>query len=358
MNILFIGHLYEKSGWGEAAKNYLRALLTTNNNIVARSITCRDPKCELSPEIEVCLNKDIPENVDFTIQNVLPNFMSWNEQTKNIGLFFTETYNLEITPWVNHLSMMDELWVPNIDMIYEFGKLKKPIKYMPCPIEPINSDIKPLDIPNNGRYTFYFIGEFNKRKNVETLVRAFHREFGNNEPVTLLLKLYKYGVPDSAVNKEADEKIRQIKQEMRLYTSIDEYNKEILITEYMPRNALLRLHKSCNCFVMPSYGEGMCLPAMDALAVGNIALAGKSGGPKDFIPHSCQISGRYEPISGYNTIPGFGTSRELWYSIDPLDLQKKMRAAYNRELTTSSRIDNLTYDIIGKEMEKNFVIDN
>jgi glycosyltransferase involved in cell wall biosynthesis len=358
MNVLFIGHLHELSGWGMAAKNYLRALLTTGHNVIARSIVCRDPKVQLSPEIEETLNKPIPSQIDYTIQNVLPNFMSWNEDTHNIGLFFTETVNIQNTPWIDNLKLMDELWVPNTDMLEEFSILNKPIRYMPCPVEHINSNIEPLDINTNGKYVFYFIGELNKRKNIETLIRAYHREFSNNEPVSLLLKVYQYGVPNNIVNQEINRLIRDIKTEMRMYSTLTEYNNEIIVTEYMHRDILLRLHKSCDCFVIPSYGEGMCLPAVDALAVGNLVLGTNFGGPKDFLPKSCKVNGRLEPISGYNTVPGFGTARELWCSIDPLDLQIKMRAAYNGTLSptiSKSNIETLTYDIIGKEMEKAFV---
>lgn len=333
MNILFIGHFYEKSGWGDAAKLYLKALLKTGHNVIARSIAVLDdapPPSEEFNFVQECLNKELPETVDICIQNILPSFMSYYGGCKNVGLFFTETYNLKDTPWISNLSLMDELWCPNADMMLEFSYLPQPKKYVPCPIDIVDTtNITNLDLPTKNNYTFYFIGEFTRRKNVEALVKAFYREFHCNEPVSLVLKTYKYGMNDEEVKKALDSTVRHIQSEMRMYKTTDEYIKPILINQYTSRHDVLRLHKSCDCLVIPSCGEGTCLPAMDALLVGNDVVASDIGGLRDFIPLTTRVRGRLEPVFGHPTIAGFGTSRELWFSIDPLDLQAKMRHAYN-----------------------------
>lgn len=336
MNILFVGHLYEKSGWGNAAKLYLKALLLTGHNVIARAIVVSDDKRDLSDEcrgIQDCLNKPLPDKIDVCIQNILPTYMSYYGGCKNIGLFFVETYNLKSTPWMANIALMDEIWCPSMDTIPEFSHLPQRKVCIPCPIELVDtSKLTKLDIPHRHNYIFYFIGEFIKRKNVEALVKAFYREFDINEPVMLLLKTYKYGADDNDVRKAVDSMVKHIKKEMKIYKTIDEYSKTILINQDMSRTDILRLHKTCDCFVMPSYGEGACLPAMDALMVGNHVVGSDIGGLRNFISYQTRVRGRLEPVFEHNTVPGFGSSRELWFSIDPLDLQAKMRYVYeNRD---------------------------
>jgi glycosyltransferase involved in cell wall biosynthesis len=332
MNILFIGHLYEKSGWGDAARAYLKSLILTGHNIIARSIHVIDSPIEFVDDlryVQDCLNKDMPSNINVCIQNVIPSYMTYYGGCKNIGLFFTETYNLNDTPWISNLSLMDELWLPNTDMINEFDYLPQPKFYIPCPIEQINTDnLTKMDLPTQGNYTFYFVGELIKRKNIDALIRAFYREFHTNESVSLMLKTYKYGASDADVNKATDSVVKHIQQNMKLYKTMDEYKKPILVNQHMSRIDMLRLHKSCDCLVIPSYGEGTCLPAMDAIMVGNNVISSDIGGMRHFVPYELRVKGRLEPVFEHNTINGFGTSRELWFSIDPLELQKKMRYVF------------------------------
>lgn len=332
MNILFIGHLYEKSGWGDAARAYLKSLVLTGHNIIARSVQVLDKATEFKDDLQYvqdCLNKELPSDINLCIQNIIPSYMSYYGGCKNVGLFFTETSCLQDTPWISNLSLMDELWIPNIDMVNEFDYLPQPKFYIPCPIEHINTDnLTKIDLPTQGNYTFYFVGELIKRKNIEALIKAFYREFHTNESVSLVLKTYKYGASDTDANKATDSIVKHIQQEMKLYKTIDEYKKPILINQYMSRMDMLKLHKSCDCFVMPSYGEGTCLPAMDALMVGNDVIASDTGGMRHFVPYEYRVKGRLEPVFEHHTINGFGTSRELWFSVDILDLQKKMRFVF------------------------------
>lgn len=334
MNILFVGHLYENSGWGNAAKLYLKALIATGYNIVARSIRVCDPVKELEPELQACLDKKMPEKLDYCIQNILPTYMTKVGGCTNIGLIYTETTNIEVTPWAQHLKLMDMIWCPNMQQKSTLSFLPQKKHYVPCPVEMVDPTSVPrIDIPNNGKYTFYFIGDLIERKNVNALIRAFHREFKNTEQVALVLKTYKYGVEDVQVHKAMDEMIHSIKKDMKLYPNIADYHKEIVINQYMLPQDLLKLHKSCDCFVMPSYGEAICLPAADAAMIGNPVIGSDTGGLPMYSTY--RINGRLEPVHHHNTIPGFGTARELWFSVDPLHLQKLMRQAFTSKAKSS-----------------------
>ena len=83
----------------------------------------------------------------------------------------------------------------------------------------------------------------------------------------------------------------------------------------------------------PSFGEAWCIPAFDAMAMSNIVIAGRTGGPQDYINHGVTgflVDGSMEPIFGeQESLEGFGTARELEFDISVSDMQKQMRRAYH-----------------------------
>ena len=91
-----------------------------------------------------------------------------------------------------------------------------------------------------------------------------------------------------------------------------------------------RLHKTCNCFVMPSHGEAWCIPAFDAMGFGNTPICTNVGGMADFVGNAgLLVSGRWEPVCGMtDTFTDLFTAEENWYSVDINDLCRTMREVY------------------------------
>jgi glycosyltransferase involved in cell wall biosynthesis len=176
-----------------------------------------------------------------------------------------------------------------------------------------------------------FICEFNFRKRISALLRAFHLEFSPSEPVSLTIKSSKFGWSPEQTNNELQKVCLGVKQNLKIYSSIDKYHSEVLISSHLTEEQLRGLHIACDCFVSASYGEAICLPILDALATGNQVVASNEGGPKDILKEGVGylVGGRYESVFGMmDTFSDLYTGREEWFDISVNDLRKKMRKSF------------------------------
>jgi glycosyltransferase involved in cell wall biosynthesis len=128
----------------------------------------------------------------------------------------------------------------------------------------------------------------------------------------------------------------------------------------MPDSAIIALHETCDCFVMPSYGEGWNLPAFDAMAMGKTPIVTACTSMSEFInPTNGYLIPSYtEPCFGMmNTIDGLYTSRQTWERISVYSLRKAMREAFeNRKDVSKARnginnAENFSYENVGKQIK-------
>jgi glycosyltransferase involved in cell wall biosynthesis len=251
-----------------------------------------------------------------------------NKFEKNVGMFCVETSNVLYTGWPIRFEQMDEIWMPDrhsLNAVKE-SKIKTPAKVIPIPTDITKYQQKlgklDLGIPE-GTFIFYFIGEFHRRKNLLSLLKAFHTEFGRQEPVALVLKT---NGDIEAIN----EMCNKIKNGLKMYPSIHNYHQETIINHRLSDEDILKLHETGDCFVMPSYGETWAIPAFDAMAKGNVVISTQVGGMQDYL-QSCGrlVGGREEPVFAlFETFQDTGTSYENWTSVDINLLRKAMRGAY------------------------------
>jgi glycosyltransferase involved in cell wall biosynthesis len=361
-----VGHYREASGWGQVTRDQILALDRAGIPVVPRSLDLGLAWAPV-PDRILELEQGDPTKCEIIVQHVLPHYMKYdNHFRKNIGMFELETQNIQHTQWVDHLNIMDELWVPCQDMLNLSG-IKKRTLWVPhaCDEQEYQQDIPDIVLQHlTNKFIFYFIGTFNRRKHLAALIRAFHTEFDSFEPVELVIKTNKPGMDSESLAQEVTSMCLKIKENLRLYDSKDRYKKETIITADIPRDQLLGLHKACDCFVMPSFGEAWCAPLFDAMAMSNIVIAGKFGGPKDYINNEISgllVEGSMEPVFGETeAFPGFGTARELEFDISISDLQKKMRQAYHlthveRQLMGSAAsliAARHSYAVIGERMKE------
>lgn len=346
--ILFISHICQPTGFGTAAKNYLLAL-DTQFDVIARSVPIQGD-VEQTGKLKKLLEKPA-EPCDICIQHLLPHYMEYDGNfARNIGLFVTETYNLSYHNWISRLNLMDEIWVPNAHMMAfaQQNGIIPSTKLLPhaFDIKEYEQPYEVLELPTS--FKFYTIAEFIKRKNLAALIRAFHNEFTPNEPVELIIK-----TNSSQIGPFID----SIKTKMKLYRSLDDYKKEQVIIQRLDRKEILRLHKSCDCYVNTSFAEGFCIPAFEAMAFNNFCISSPIG--IDYLKNYTRamiLTGRNEPcFRAMETFGDHNTSSELWFSIDILDLMSKMRAVYEKDWPQGNGLKiakQHSYDEIGKQAKK------
>lgn len=371
MNILFIGPYRQSDGWGQASREYLRALSFTNNNVISRPIYLnQQQEFDDFPEFEEfeCKNSN---DIDVVIQNCLPSHFRKYGEMKNIGISFFETCNISNTPWVSSINIMDEIWVSSYfeqNTLSDSG-VNIPVRIVNIPTDVLKYDkeYEPFDFNRHkDDFKFYFIGEYVGRKDINSLLLAFHREFKVHEPVQLVLKLNKVGHDPSFLLELVRRDIKNFKSSVGIHKDINDYKQEIIIPTYLSQEELYGVHKACDCFVMPSSGEAFCLPAFDAMAFGKMSVINSFTSMSSYIVHSNNglwvDAHRTPAITTDRPLPYLYNGLDEWYQIDVLDLQDQMRIAYDHrfgylkdnvaEFSKQNILPEYTYQSVAKVMNK------
>lgn len=362
MKVLYLSHNRENSGWSQAAINQALALDSVGIDVVSRTIKLNDKEPVL-PERILELEAKGSKGCDVVIQHVLPQYMDYNHKLRNIGLFVAETDSILFTGWPQKLNQMDEVWVPNHDMVGMCRRsgVEVDIHVVPHAInmDKFQAEVEPLDIPPiQDTYNFYFIGEFIRRKRLSALVEAFHAEFDRNELVSLVIKSHHPGSDADQSKKMIMELCNQVKRNLRLYANDYDYHSEIIISRFLTEAQLASLHKQCHCMVQPSYGESWSIPSSDSLGFGNDVIAGNVGGFKEYVNPDLLIDGHMTPVFGADAVlHNLHTGREQWFSINIADLMKKMRFCLENyrkngilKVENRARIEAFSYENVGQLM--------
>jgi len=343
MKVLFVGVYRDGTGWGNAALNYILALDAAGVDVVPRAIKLNNVQAEV-PERIIELEQKSERGCNVTIQYVLPHQLDYDGNFDlNVCIYSTETSNFRRSGWSSFINRMDEAWVNNSQMVRSSieSHVTIPIRMIPlcCDTTRYEQDYEPFDLAiEEDKFVFYTIGEITKRKNLPALLKAFHTEFRNNENVELVIKGSYPGRSPADSKRGLQHQTLSIKQDLKLFDDPELYTPEVLITNRLTEEEVMRLHARCDCFVSSSYGESWCMPAFDAMAMGNTPICSRIGGMEDYLGQGggWLVKGRLEPASGsFDTFPYLYVAHENWFSIDVLELMKTMRSAY--ELSTDTR---------------------
>lgn len=366
MKVLYIGHYRDGTGYGQAAQDYILALDSVGVDVVARPFRLNNSTAQIPKRLQELESKS-SVGATHCIQHTLPIHMDFNGRfKKNIALFASETEGMENTSWVPKLKAMDHIWVINKQMDDEWSKNlqhKNPIMVIPhaVDINKFRGQYEQVDIPPAvGHFKFYFVSELSRRKNLVALLRAFHSEFAWNEPVSLVIKTHISGVNPQETQQKVSDLCRLVKQDLKLLP-VERYKKEVVITDNLSEHDLMRLHATCDCLVVPSFGEAWSLPAMDALGMGNPVIVPDIPGQFEFVGDS--LNGfRVEAHRDYclgqtGTFPDLYTGEETWWSVSVEGLMSAMRCAFelgNGEMNDYARAtpEKFSYEKVGAMMKE------
>tara|TARA_Y100000389_G_scaffold116917_1_gene114124 strand:- start:4985 stop:6079 length:1095 start_codon:yes stop_codon:yes gene_type:complete len=335
MKVLYIGNYKDGTGWANACINNILALDAVGVEVVPRAITfnnsagsCPDRILELENNSEV--------GCDICIQHTLPHLYSYDSKFKNIGFIATETSNFIESSWQHHANLMDEIWVPTQSCKNACiqSEITQPVKIAPHSLDIskynsvkyLNQGSKIDNLINT--FNFVFVGEFVERKNIQALVKAFHMEFEPDEPVNLYIKTSQQSL-DYVQNY-----FKQIKQGLKLRK---EYKEEVVICGQLGKEDYMSTISQCHSFVMPSRGEGFCIPALEAMAMGIPVIYTEGTGMDDFCSGSAVKSSEIPCFGAMSTIDYLYTANEKWRKIDLEDLMVSMREVFmkwNTEIAT------------------------
>ena len=342
MKIRYIGNFNDGTGWAKASTYNALALDAAGYDVYCKEVKYNNNSIVLEDKITELLAKQT-DSVDIVVQHCLPSDYRYFGGVKNIGFVALETLSLSNVLWLKKINMMDEVWVPNKaskECLVTSGIPADKIKVFNHSFNyqriKENKNIAKISELNSS-FNFVFVGEFNKRKNLESLLVAFHNEFKKNENVNLYIK--------TLGNIETIYTFCQsVKDRMKKHNS---YKREVIISNIVPEDQLLSTMSQCHAFVMPSHGEAWCYPAMEAMAIGLPVIYTSGIGIDDYNTGEFKVKSKKVPCYGANgnsELPDLYTSSDNWLEIDILDLQKQMRDIY-----TMYTLNNREYSILSNQ---------
>lgn len=371
MNILFVGPYRQNDGWGHATRDYIRALSTNPDyNITIQPIYLSSHDASFNDEKLLSLEKSRYDHYDMVIQKTLPDCFTINKTFKyNVGITTLETNNYSSSSIIRSINRLDQLWVPSTQEKNTLQKsgVKIPIKTISQPIDTSYiqslSDHKlKLNPILDNFFKFYFIGDYNFRKNLYDLIEAFHLAFSYEERVCLVIKTSIGGLKPAASRQKIEQEIEDFKKTLNIS---NKYKKEIIITENLPYKDIIGLHNTCDCLVMPSYGEAFCRPAAEALLCGKTPIVNSNTGMTDFIDETNGFRIKSSPVPvvcnprPLSNIFDMYTGNEHWYKVDIYDLVDKLRYVYDtkkseelkeKQANGKQSADKFSYLEVGKKL--------
>jgi len=360
MKVLFIGHYKEQSGWGKAARDYILALDAAGVDVVPRTVKLNSTMPEIPERIKELESKS-SRGATHCIQHVLPHHLDFNGRfEKNIALAVYESFNAKLSSWPAKINLMDELWVPSefTSLVFDDMGVNIPTKIVPHAFDMSVYSKKYEKIENKeleGNYIFYTIADSNKRKDLLSLIQAFHLEFTANEPVRLLIKTGKYGVSPSDCAKAMIHECNTVKAAMKLMRRPEDYSQEIIVADNLSDEDIYRLHATGDCFVSTSHGEAWCIPLFEAAAFGKTCVY-----PYNIFGYMNESNGtdgsvytRESIVFGMNdTFQDLGSSREHWDSVDIKETAFQMRQAYEGKIVANNKdLNQYSYKNVGELMK-------
>jgi len=359
MNIQYIGPYRQTDGWGLAAKDYLKALMTIPDVHVS---------CFYSVTNASSMTNDIEEKIkiaeathikdpDIIIQKAMlegcvPHSMP---DAKNLLLTVFENYNIK-TSLNKMYSYFDGILVPckmNKRAVSEYNPNTFTIS-QPVDTDHIfkNSESK-LELGGlTDTYKFYVIAEDNERKNIQDTILAFLMEF---DPMVDKVELIiKSSIPQELLNSQ----IKEMKEVIK-YKSFTSENYIRSIPERLTDDQMVALHNSCDCFISTSHGEAFCRGAAEALCCSNRIIIHDNIGIIDYVHEEDfeQIEINLEPVflaHSYKSLQSLDiySSEELWANTSLKSIKQKMRKAYEESLGVDKDkyLEEFSYVNIGKKI--------
>ncbi|NCC32724.1 MAG: glycosyltransferase family 1 protein [Chloroflexia bacterium] len=199
-----------------------------------------------------------------------------NSGRYRIGFTMLEVDRLPAA-WVAQANLMDEVWTPTAwgaAMFRESG-VTRPVHVVPLGVDLATFRPAPARERLAERTIFLAVFEWGRRKGWDLLLSAYRAAFRPDDPVLLLLKL--------DCRTPATNPLRELHAALPAPAP----PVGILYNRALTAPQLAELYQSADCFVLPSRGEGWCMPALEAMACGVPAIVTDWSGSTAFLTETC-----------------------------------------------------------------------
>lgn len=261
-----------------------------------------------------------------------------------IGFTVWETDRLPVE-WVEACNDMDAMIVPsrfNMEVFAESG-VKVPIHVARHGVDPARFH------PSEERFDFgeelpgcRFLSVFSwqYRKGVDILLETFLREFTVRDDVCLILK-----TSGLASTRDAWQLIQQRVAGMHL---AHEPAPVYVTAEELTTDQLRALYNTATCLVLPSRGEGVGLPFLEAAAHSLPSIAPGWGGQTDFLTekNAFLLEGKLVPVDERQANFAWFRGGMNWFETNPDHLAHLLRTVYSDPQQAKKRGEQAFADVI------------
>lgn len=374
LGINLVGYLDAETGMGQAARSLGRAFGTTPIPVSRHSLDLNvlarrgDGEHGGDVDLHADVQSDFPYDINLFVVNadqVLPVREHLGPGPfggrRNVGLWLWEQDTFPEV-WRQAFEPLDEIWTPSSFCVDAISTLSPvPVRRVPLPVAPREPDdpteLRSFDEDLRSRLdwpegTFVFLFVFNylsyfERKNPLAVVEAFRDAFGNDTDKLLLLK--------TSQSDFAPERHRQLAR------AIEGADNIRTVDEYLSRQEIDGLMRSCDAYVSLHRAEGFGLTLAEAMYYGKPVVATAYSGNVDFFGLGNGFPVRYELATlGEDAGPYARGSR--WAEPDVAHAAEQMRRVVNDEAErrrVSERAarevrEQLSLDAIGKTLQRRF----
>jgi glycosyltransferase involved in cell wall biosynthesis len=304
-----VGYLRDESGWGEAARGYVRALHALRIQVALNDLS--DLSSSRSEDRTLTtFEADHPYDVNLVCVDAARHFavMSYVgvelfEDRYNIGAWAWELPRFP-EKWYDRFAYYDEIWVTTSFIANALA----PISPVPVVCIPPVLTTTTHASRDNGRrrlgvspdeVVYLFIFDFHshlERKNPLALLDAFKMAFAPSDAVRLIIKCVN---ADSDPDGFAAMSARAQGHPISIYAG------------YWPSQELRDLTAACDVYVSLHRSEGTGLTITDAMALGKPVIATSWSGNMDFMDVSNSFPVRYELVELRENVGPFRAG-EVW----------------------------------------------
>ena len=229
-------------------------------------------------DLDLCRYTKIDRTYPIIRLVCLPPHPVYQKNRYTILLTMMETQSLH-PGVISCLRTADEVWTPSV---YNFSQFKEalpknfPVHFMPegTDINLYNNQGNRLDIRADSIFVAVSVFHWQWRKGPDILIRAWLKAFTKKDRARLVLLTR---VPTLS-RREGHAIIQQEIEKARFEINNPDPAEIIIADDYLPDEAMPAFYRAADCFVLPTRGEGWCLPALDAMACGTpVIITGASG---------------------------------------------------------------------------------
>lgn len=339
--VIWKGPVSKSSGIGTASREYALALHRQGVDVkVVNAATRPLSSYRSSGQLPALINKPYSQGkTKVLIYHGLPHTLDMAQARKQYDYVVLNTvWETTRIPasWFPHINRFDAVFVPSVQnkIAMKTSGVKVPVYIVPHGVNtqqftPSHKKM-PLQVPK-GTFVFISVFTFQHRKNPETLVRAFWEEFSAADKVALLIKTS--GLGPNETDGWIKGKLLSYKKKLGFGNRAPVY----IVTKHASPEKMKSIYATGNAFVLPTRGEGVGLPFLEALSSGVPVIATGWGGHMDFLNSRNSFLVDYKLNSpaasmkrsiSRNFSQLFAQKGQRWAEPSLASLRRQMRYAY------------------------------